>query len=243
MKYIASCSFGKDSLAQIIVALQHGRPIDEVVYSEVMFTHDISGEFPEHRNFIYNTAIPKLKSRYGLKMVVLRSKRTMWNDFHTVRVRGVNAGKLRGFPIPGLCTINRDIKIQPIREYLKDQGEVTQYVGIAADETERLARLIGTNKISLLAQYGISEKEAFDICKAHGLLSPIYQFARRNGCFFCPNASMSELRHIYHNHPDLWFKLHELQETPNTSRRCFTKSKTILDLELQFMKEDICDKG
>lgn len=238
MKYIASCSFGKDSIAQIIVGLQHGKPIDEVVYSEVMFTNEISGEFPEHRDFIYNVAIPKLKRQFGLDTVVLRSKRTMWDDFHTIRIRGENAGKLRGFPIPGLCTINRDIKIQPIRDYLKDQGDITQYVGIAADETERLERLVGTNKTSLLALYGITESKAWDICKAHDLLSPIYQFAKRNGCFFCPNASMKELRHIYYNHPDLWFKLRELQETPNTSRRCFTKSKTILDLEIQFMLEE-----
>ena len=31
--------------------------------------------------------------------------------------------------------------------------------------------------------------------------------------------------------------LHELQETPNTSRRCFTKSKTIFELELRFREE------
>lgn len=50
MKYIASCSFGKDSVAQIIVAKYYNEPIDE-----------ISGEFPEHRDFIYNVAIPKRK--------------------------------------------------------------------------------------------------------------------------------------------------------------------------------------
>ena len=27
MKYIASCSFGKDSLAQILVGLEHGEPL------------------------------------------------------------------------------------------------------------------------------------------------------------------------------------------------------------------------
>lgn len=61
MKYIASCSFGKDSVAQIIVAKYYNEPIDEIMYSEVMFTDEISGEFPEHRDFIYNVAIPKRK--------------------------------------------------------------------------------------------------------------------------------------------------------------------------------------
>lgn len=242
MKYIASCSFGKDSLAQIIVALQHGKPVDEVMYCEVMFTEEISAEFPEHRDFIYKVAIPKLQKDYGLKTVVVRSDTNMWKDFHTVRVRGDNAGKLRGFPIPGLCTINRDCKLRPIKRYLKEQtDEYTQYIGIAADEPKRLARL-KSNEISILAKYGITEDIATDICKKHGLLSPIYQITSRNGCFFCPNASIGELRHLYFNHAGLWQMLRQLQETPNTSRRCFTRSKTIFDYDMQFLEEELKER-
>lgn len=42
---IASCSFGKDSIATILLALEHGEPLDRVVFSEVMFDHErkISG--------------------------------------------------------------------------------------------------------------------------------------------------------------------------------------------------------
>ena len=53
MRYLASCSFGKDSLAAILLAKRHGEPLDEAVYCEVMFDKTISGEVPEHRNFIY----------------------------------------------------------------------------------------------------------------------------------------------------------------------------------------------
>lgn len=60
-KYIASLSFGKDSLAAILLAKEHGEPLDEAVYCEVMFDNGISGEVPEHRDFIYNTAIPALE--------------------------------------------------------------------------------------------------------------------------------------------------------------------------------------
>lgn len=238
MKYVASCSFGKDSLAQILIGKKYGEPIDEAIYSEVMFTDEISAEFPEHRDFIYKVAIPKLKKEYGVDTVVLRAKRTMWDDFHTVRVRGANKGKLRGFPIPGLCNINRDCKIPPIRAYLADQEEdIMQYVGIAADEPKRLARLNTTNQVSLLAKYGITEAMAKDICKEAGLLSPIYEVTDRNGCFFCPNASEKEVRYLYEHHKNLWIMLHQLQETPNTSRRCFTRNKTIFDYEMQFFEE------
>lgn len=239
MKYIASCSFGKDSLAQIIVAMEHGEPIDAIIYSEVMFTKTISGEFPEHRDFIYNVAIPKLKEMYDLDTIVLRSDKTMWDDFHTVRVRGSTKGLLRGFPIPGLCNINRDCKIPPIKKYLDEQDEeFIQYVGIAADEPKRLKRLEGTNKVSILAKYGITEAQAKDICERAGLLSPIYKITNRNGCFFCPNASKRELQHIYYNHPDLWEMLLILQGTENTSRRCFTRNKTMYDLERDFIEEE-----
>lgn len=238
MKYIACCSFGKDSLAQIIVAKEHGEPIDAVIYSEVMFTDEISGEFPEHRDFIYNVAIPKLREKYGLETIVLRSPQTMWRDFHTVRVRGSTEGLLRGFPIPGMCTINRDCKIPPIRNYLKDQTDgVIQYVGIAADEPKRLKRLEGTNKVSLLAKYGVTEEEAKVICERAGLLSPIYKITGRNGCFFCPNASIRELRHLYFNHPEIWELLRELQSTQHTSRVYFTRNQTVFDYEKIFEEE------
>lgn len=75
MKHVASCSFGKDSLATILLALEHGEPLDEAVYCEVMFDKEISGEVPEHRDFIYTTAIPALESR-GVKVTVLRSEKT-----------------------------------------------------------------------------------------------------------------------------------------------------------------------
>ena len=37
MRYVASCSFGKDSVATVILAKMHNEPLDEVVYCEVMF--------------------------------------------------------------------------------------------------------------------------------------------------------------------------------------------------------------
>lgn len=238
MRHIACCSMGKDSLAQIVVGVENGEIIDEVLYSEVMFTPEISGEIPEHRDFIYNVAIPKLENEYGLKVTVVRSDKTMWDDFHTLRIRGANKGLLRGFPIPAMCNINRDLKMPPIRKYISSINDtVIQYVGIAADEVKRLARLDGKTHISLLAKYGITEEMAVQICKDHGLLSPIYEFTTRNGCFFCPNSNMTELRHLYDHHPDLWAMLRELQNK-KTSRRNFTREFTVHDIESTFELED-----
>ena len=37
-------------------------------------------------------------------------------------------------------------------------------------------------------------------CEKAGLLSPVYAFTDRGGCWFCPNAKRAELRHLYDHH-------------------------------------------
>ena len=195
MKHVASCSFGKDSLATILLALMHSEPLDEVVYCEVMFDDAISGEVPEHRDFIYGRAIPFLE-RNGIKVVVLRSEMTYIRSFYRILQKGQSAGKLNSWPLCGKCCIQRDCKLPPIRAYMRSLGSgVVQYIGIAYDEQERLTRLEAEKTISLLEKYQKTERDAADICKRAGLYSPAYAFSDRNGCFFCPNAKERELRH------------------------------------------------
>jgi hypothetical protein len=88
--YIASCSFGKDSIATILLALEHGEPLDRVVFAEVMFDNErgISGEIPEHIEWVYGTAIPKLESM-GVKVDVVRAKKD-YKHFFSNAVGGAN---------------------------------------------------------------------------------------------------------------------------------------------------------
>ena len=202
-KHILSCSFGKDSIATALLALQHGEPLDELVYCEVMFSEEISGELPEHNRFIHETAIPYFEQR-GIPTRVLRSEKTYLSCFYHVVTRGKTKGMLSGFPLSGRCTIQRDCKLPPIKAYQKAlPPDTVQYIGIAADEPKRLARL-KPGQISLLDKYHVAEPEARSMCAAEELLSPLYDFTKRGGCWFCPNASISELRHLYRYHPELW---------------------------------------
>lgn len=238
MKHIASCSFGKDSLATVLLALKHGEPLDEVVYCEVMFDKNISGEIPEHRDFIYDKAIPFLEKR-GIKTTVLRhEKNTYLTYFFSKVTRGERVGKLHGFPMCGHCSICRDCKLPPIREYQKTLStETVQYIGIAKDEQERLMRL-KNNRVSLLDKYGVDEAGAKEICKRAGLLSPIYEFTDRNGCFFCMNAKQKELRHLYDFHPDLWAKMLALQSVPNKCSELFNRDNTFAQIDYAFKMDD-----
>lgn len=79
-----------------MLALEHGEPLDEAVYCEVMFDKTISGEVPEHRDFIYHTAIPKLE-RMGVKVRVLRAEKTYVDLFTGTVTRGPKKGMLRPF--------------------------------------------------------------------------------------------------------------------------------------------------
>ena len=154
-KHILSCSFGKDSIATALLALQHGEPLDELVYCEVMFSEEISGELPEHNRFIHETAIPYFEQR-GIPTRVLRSEKTYLSCFYHVVTRGKTKGMLSGFPLSGRCTIQRDCKLPPIKAYQKAlPPDTVQYIGIAADEPKRLARL-KPGQISLLDKYHVA---------------------------------------------------------------------------------------
>lgn len=237
MRYLASCSFGKDSLAAILLAKKHGEPLDEAVYCEVMFDKTISGEVPEHRDFIYTKGIPALE-RMGIKVTILRSEKT-YVDLFTGRVtRGPKKGMVRSFPVCGKCYVQRDCKLKPILRYRKTlPPDTVQYIGYAKDEQERLLRLEG-RQVSLLEKYNCTEQDAKELCRQAGLLSPIYQFTNRGGCWFCPNAKRKELRHLYDHHPELWARMLELQAIPGKVTEKFNRTQRFSDIDAMFREED-----
>ena len=208
-----------------------------MAYCEVMFDDDISGEIPEHIDFIHGKAIPYFE-REGIKTVVLRSEWSYVKHFTAPITKGQRKGKIRGFPLCGICSICRDCKLPPIREYVKTLPEETvQYIGIAKDEQERLLRLDG-HKVSLLDKYSLTEQDGRELCKRHGLLSPIYEFTDRGGCWFCPNAKEKELRHLYDHHKDLWTRMLELQALPDKPSELFNRTQRFSDIDRDFRLAD-----
>ena len=175
MRYVASWSGGKDSTASIILAHENNEPLDLIIFSEVMFDKDISGELPEHIDFIKNIAIPLFES-WGYETKILHADLTYMDMFLRQPTRGKRSGTgmITGFPMSGRCHVNRDAKILPIKRFLKSFEEgSTQYIGIAVDEPARLDRIVkSTDQVSLLQKYGYTEQMAFDLCKEYDLLSP-----------------------------------------------------------------------
>lgn len=237
--HIASCSFGKDSIATILLALENNEPLDRVVFAEVMFDHSrgISGEIPEHIEWVYSTAIPKLEAM-GVPVDVVKAEKDYVYFFANAVGGGRHKGKIYGFPIAGRCLMNRDCKVQPIKKYLKQFCRVIQYIGIAKDEQNRLGKLDGVNKISLLDKYGYTEAMARAKAEEYGLLSPIYQTGTRNGCWFCPNCSIKQFGRLRKEHPYLWEELVKLSHTPNLCSYGFKYGKTVQQIEQRILWEE-----
>ncbi|MEF2919011.1 MAG: phosphoadenosine phosphosulfate reductase family protein [Acutalibacteraceae bacterium] len=229
--YIASCSFGKDSIATLLIALENNEPINEVIFCEVMFSETISGEIPEHINFINNIAIPYFEAK-GLKVTKLRAKKNYIDSFFHLNKK---RNKLQGFPLAKKCKIKSELKIAPIKSYitkLKKIYNVIEYIGITADEPQRFS-VLNANKISLLKKYGITQKQSREISEKKGLLSPVYKYTTRQGCWFCPNASIKEMARIKKNYANYWDALANLSKVNNTISSYFKYNLTFDEVEDQ----------
>jgi hypothetical protein len=207
------------------------------VYCEVMFDKDISGEVPEHHDFIYEKMIPYLESN-GVPVTVVKGDKTYQDCFFNVIKKSKNEernGKIYGFPLGGMCIINDRCKMMPIRKFMKENNlnDCINYVGIALDEPKRLKRLEGTNKISLLAKYGYTEDMAAELCKERGLYSPAYKYSVRNGCWFCPNCRVDEFAEFKRRHPEMWQKLMDLGKVENRVSKRFCYGRTIEEVDEQ----------
>lgn len=234
MKYVASCSFGKDSLAMLIKIKELGMPLDEVIYVDIRFDENISGETPEMASFI-SKAEKILKEKFDIEVKHLRGV-TFKEQFYKVKQRGKHIGDNYGFPYTIGAWCNDRLKMQPIKKYLREQKEpVIQYVGIAYDEPKRYERLNHETHIAPLYDLKITEREAMDICKKYDLVSPIYKTSFRGGCWFCPKQRIGQLKWLYKEHNDLWNTLKEMEKD---SFNTFKPNVTLKDLEERFRKGD-----
>lgn len=234
MKYVASLSFGKDSMAMLIKIKELGLPLDEVIYVDIMFDDDTSGETPEMASFI-TKAEKILKEKFNVEVTHLRGV-TFKEQFYKIKQRGKHIGDNYGFPYTIGAWCNDRLKMQPIKEYMRKQkDQIIQYVGIAYDEPERYERLNHETHIAPLYDLKITEKEAMEICEKYDLLSPIYKTSFRGGCWFCPKQRLSQLKWLYQEHNDLWNTLRDMEKD---SFNTFKPNTTLKDLEERFKNDE-----
>lgn len=113
---------------------------------------------------------------------------------------------------------------------------IVQYLGIAVDEPERIKRHSRPGIVLPLVEIGWDEAYCRKWCEENDLLSPIYTSSARGGCWFCHNQSVSQLRLLRKNYPDLW-KL--LLKWDNDSPVSFKPDgHTVHDYDKRFQAED-----
>lgn len=233
MKYIASVSFGKDSLAMLKIIKDKQLPLDEIVFCDIKANKQMSGLFPEQEQFI-NKMIPIIEKYMKVPIKVIRSEITFEEQFYTKKGKRAKVpNSIYGFPMTICAWCNDRLKMKPIDKYYKAQGEHIRYIGIAYDEPKRYARL-EENEIAPLFDNKITEEMAFNICEQLDWVSPIYDNFKRDGCWFCPKQSIKSLKKIYLKYPDLWKILRQWQKDSPVP---FKPNMTIFDLEKKFKEE------
>jgi hypothetical protein len=113
-----------------------------------------------------------------------------------------------------------------------------QYLGIAADEPERIERHKDKPGIVLpLVDIGWDEAYCRQWCEENDLLSPIYTNTARGGCWFCHNQGIDQLRLLRKEHPELWELLLKWDwDSPVTFH---PDGRTVHDFDLRFYAEDL----
>lgn len=80
---------------------------------------------------------------------------------------------------------------------------IVEYLGIAADEPARFGQL-SEFKRAPLVEFEIEEDLCGLYCQYADCLAPTYETSCRDGCWFCHNQGVKQLRELRHNYPDRW---------------------------------------
>lgn len=204
MRYIASVSFGKDSLAMLFLLLDNPKyPLTEVVF------YDTGMEFDEIYK-VRDTILPILENK-GIKYTELHPKRPFIDTMINYPHKAKNGTLKKGYGWRGgLCRWGTTEKLKAIDKYCK--GAI-QYVGIAFDEKPRLERLDNLNKKSPLADYKMTEKQCLQYCYDKGInWGGLYNYLDRVSCWCCRNKNLKELTNYYKYLPKYFNKLVELEK-------------------------------
>lgn len=131
MRYIASCSFGKDSLAMVLLLIEMGRPIDEVIF------FNTGMEFEAIYN-IRDRLIPILEGQ-GIKYTELLPQKSFLYNMLERPVQSKERGCHYGYGwCGGVCRWGTTEKNRIIDGYKAQiDDDIFEYVGIAADEAWR----------------------------------------------------------------------------------------------------------
>lgn len=230
--YIASVSWGKDSLAMLLRLIEENKPLDEVVF------YDTGMEFKAIYN-IRDKVVPILKEK-GIKYTELKPDRPFMYDMVEKPIHSKQKGFHYGYGWCGGCSRwGTTFKTTKIDQYTKQFDGLKEYIGIAYDEPKRIKE-----KVYPLVEWQMTEKDCLKYCYYKGFAwyedgVDLYTILDRVSCWCCCNKNKKELYNIYKYLPECWQRLKDLQSKLDRPMKKFCNKKygnygNVFDMEKVF---------
>lgn len=227
----------------VLRILEENLPLDEVIF------FDTGMEFDS----IYHNKdkMKRLLAKHKILFSELSSKNHFLFDMF-VRPIKYRDPKSKPYPIHygyewcgGCVRWATRYKLQTIINYYNEyypNEEITEYVGIAVDEPNRIGKNNKTNvmKSYPLVDWEMTEKDCLTYCYDHGWNwdengIELYSVLDRVSCYICQNKNLRELKNIYMYLPEYWQRLRGFQSRIDTPFK--GQGKSIFDLEERFKRE------
>lgn len=240
--HVVSLSGGKDSTAMLLGMIEREMSIDCILFC------DTGLEFPamyEH--------LDRLERNIGRQITRIKADETFeYLMFDKPIKRKLNSPVIQKFgaefcgygwagPRMRWCTSRlKDVPRERFLSKLRQEYNVIEYVGIAADEQYRLERERNKNSNHRhpLVDWNMTESDCLRYCYERGYdWGGLYDIFHRVSCWCCPLQSLKELRQLYKNFPNLWEKM---KEWDKLTWRKFRADYSVEELEVRFDFEDEC---
>jgi len=227
IKHVVSLSGGKDSTAMLLRMLEEGWPVDYILFCDTGLEFD----------GMYNH-IKKLERYIGRPITRLRSQQEFEYLFleHEPKRHNPELIGRKGFSWAGprnrWCTAM--LKTRVINRFLRDLAKeytLIQYIGIAADEPQRVREYRYP-----LVEWGMTEADCLSYCYERGFdWDGLYEIFHRVSCWCCPLQSYNELRQLRKHFPEKW---EQLRRWDKQTWRKFLKNYSVEQLDKRFAFEE-----
>jgi 3'-phosphoadenosine 5'-phosphosulfate sulfotransferase (PAPS reductase)/FAD synthetase len=236
MKHIVSFSGGKDSTAMLLMMIEKGMQIDEII------NVDTGMEFPG----MYSHIEKVKKHIYPLKIQTKKIDFNYWFQEYTLKKGNRKGTQGYGWPNAKFrwCT---GLKTEALRSFLNDieydarkrkmpsNKELIgkkMYIAYSSEEEKRKKSDLNRNEVYPLIEWGITGKDALQYCYDKGFdWSELYEKFYRVSCWCCPLSRIGELKTLYKEFPELWKKLKKMDKK---SSKKFRSDYSLDQLEDKF---------
>ena len=238
--HVVSFSGGKDSTAMLLGMIERDMPIDYILFCDTGIEFPAMYEHIDRVEKYIDRKITRIKSNKNFEYLLLdypvkRKEGTTFKgqDLSNITGYGWSSSNMRW------CT--RTLKHDVIRLWKRQynsQYNIIEYIGLAADEIDRLKRNNNTkdNHRHPLVDWNMTEVDCLQYCYDHGFdWGGLYEYFNRVSCWCCPLQPLAELRQLYHHFPDLW---EQLKEWDDKCWNTFRFDSSIEQLGIRFDLED-----